>query len=149
MKVSFLFVVVSGNNTEKNMEAIDRLIKDIRWWLGKVWKPDSEDTIRQLALLKTSERVLRHIRKRQNETGTVTYERVCITFAGNVIFTASTALISKATDNVSQGKSDIPRITQPGRKAEEVKGYLQKLKEKMKEIDRVINEIERMVSYLL
>ena len=80
-EVSFLFVFVSGNNTEKNMEEQEKMIRDMRRWLTEADKLASEVTKLQLARLKTLERVLGHIRL-QNETDShnETYQRVCIIF---------------------------------------------------------------------
>ena len=146
--MSFLFVVVSGNNTEKNMEACEQMIRDMKLWLREDDKLASEVTRQQLARLETSKRVLRHIRLR-NETDThnETYLRVCITFLDNIILSISTAVISKATDDMSQGKSDLPEILRSRYK--EIKSYLRKLDGKIGKVDLVINEIEGKVSYFL
>ena len=146
IEVSFLFVVVSGNNNEKNMEAYEQIIRDTRRLLRQANKPVSDVIQQQLARLETSERVLRHIRL-QNETYThiETYQRVCIIFIDNIVLSTRAALISKVTHNMSQGKSDLSKILpQFG----EVKGYLEELESKNKEIDPVMNQIEEMVSYL-
>ena len=146
--MSFLFVVVSGNNTEKNMEAYEQMIKDTRRWLGEVDKFTSEVTRQQLARLETSERVLRHIRLQiETDTHNETYQRVCITFQENIFLTTRTAMMSKEMDNMRQVESDFPEILQP--KHEEIKGYLRKLEGKIGEIDLVINEIEEKASYFL
>ena len=135
--MSFLFVVFSGNNIEK----------DTRRWLRQVEKLDLQVTKDQLARLKTLERVLGQIRL-QNETYTQseTFQRVCIIFIDNIVFSTRAALIPEVTDNMSRGKSHLPEILQ--RKVEEIKGYLEKLQDKSNEIDPVINEIEEKVSYL-
>ena len=144
--MSFLLLVVSGNNTEKNMEAYDQVIKNTRRWLEEVDKLACEVTQQQLARLETSERVLRHIIL-QNETDTrnETYESVCITFLDNIVLISGTALISKATDSISQEKSHFPETLKP--KHEEIKGYLRKLEGKIGEIDLVINEIDEEVGF--
>ena len=145
--MNFLFVIVSGNNTEKNMEAYEQIIEDVRRWLLEADNLASEVTRQQLARLETSERVLRHIRQ-QNETDTThntTYERVCIIFLDNIFLSTSTALISKATDDMSRAKSDLPEILQA--KQKQIKGYLRKHEGKIGEIDLVIKEIEGKVSY--
>ena len=144
--MSFLFVVVSGNNTEKNMEAYEQIIEDMRRWLLEADNLDPEVKRQQLARSETSERVLRHVRL-QNETDThnETYLRVCITFQDNIILTTRTALMSKEIDNMRQGKSDFPETLQP--KHEEIKGYLRKLEGKIGKINPVLNEIEEKVSY--
>lgn len=128
------------------METYDLMIKDTRRWLGEVDKFASEVTQQQLARLETSERVLRHIIL-QNETDTHnnTYQRVCITFLDNVVLNTGKALISKVTDDMSQGKSHLPEILKP--KNEEIKGYLRKLEGKNDELSLVINEIEEEVGY--
>lgn len=125
------------------METYEQMIKDTRRWLREVEKIASEVTPQQLAKLETSERVLRHIRL-QNETDThnETYQRVFIIFTDNIIVSTRTALISKATHNMSQGKSDLPEILP---KFGEIKGYLEELESKNKEIDRVMNQIEKML----
>ena len=51
LEVSFLLLVVSGNNTEKNMEAYDQMIKDTKKWLGEVDKLVSEVAQQQLIRL--------------------------------------------------------------------------------------------------
>ena len=146
--MSFLLLVVSGNNTEEKMEAYDQMIKDTRRWLGEVDKLTSEVKQQQLARLETSQRVLQHIIL-QNETDThnKTYERVCITFLDNIVLITSAALISKATDNMSEEKSHFPEILKPKNKA--IKDYLQELKGKFDEIDLVINEIDEEVGYFV
>lgn len=124
------------------MEPYDQMIKDTRRWLGEVDKFASEVTQQQLARLETLERVLRYIILRnETDTHSKTYESVCITFLGNIVLNTGTALISKATDDMSQGKSHFPEILKP--KHEEVKGYLRKLEGKIGEIDLVINEIDQ------
>lgn len=145
-EVSFLFVVVSGNNTEKNMEALEQMIRDIRRWLKKVGNRASEVSQRQLARLDTSERVLRHIRP-QNKTDThnETYQGICGIFLGNIVRSTRAALISKDADNMSQQKSAPSEILPI---IGEIKGYLKELESKNNEIDRVMNQIEEMVSYL-
>ena len=97
--------------------------------------------------MKSLERVLGHIRL-QNETYThnETYQRVCIIFIDNIVFSTRAALIPEVTDNMSRGKSRLPEILQ--QKVEEIKGYLEKLQDESNEIDPVINEIEEKVSYL-
>ena len=144
--MSFLFVVVSGNNTEKNMEAHEQMIKDMRRWLVEADKLASEVTRQQLARLETSERVLQHIRL-QNETDThdETYERVFIILLDYIFLSTSTAQMSKATDDMSKEKSDLPKILQA--KHKQIKGYLRKLEGKIGEIELVINEIDGKVSY--
>ena len=144
-EVSFLFVVVSGNNTEKNMEAHEQMIKDMRRWLTEVDNLASEVTQRQLARLETSERVLQHIRL-QNETDTYneTYQGISEIFLGNIVLSTRAALILKETDNISQEKSDPSEILPM---VGEIKGYLKELESKNNEIDRVMNQIEKMVSY--
>lgn len=141
-------LVVSGNNTEEKMEAYDQMIKDTRRWLGEVDKLTSEVKQQQLARLETSQRVLQHIIL-QNETDThnKTYERVCITFLDNIVLITSAALISKATDNMSEEKSHFPEILKPKNKA--IKDYLKELKGKIDEIDLVINEIDEEVGYFV
>ena len=126
------------------MEAYDQMIKDTRRWLGEVEKFASEVTQQQRARVETSERVLRHI-VLQNETDThnKTYQRVCITFLDNIVLNTGTALISKVTDDMSQGKSRFPEILK--KKHEEIKGYLRKLEGEIGEIDLVINEIDEEV----
>lgn len=47
--------------------------------------------------------------------------------------------------NMSQGNSDSPEILPELR---EIKGYLKELESKNNEIDRVMKQIEEMVSYL-
>ena len=145
--MSFLLVVVSGNNTEKNMEAYEQMIKDMRRWLSEGEKLDLKVFKTQLARLEFSERLLGHIRL-QNETGThnETYQRVCVTIIVNIVITTHVALISKVTDDMSQEKSDISKTMQP--MVEEIKGYLEKLEGKNNEIDAVMKEIEKKVSYL-
>ena len=128
------------------MEAYEQIIRDTRRLLRQANKPVSDVIQQQLARLETSERVLRHIRL-QNETYThiETYQRVCIIFIDNIVLSTRAALISKVTHNMSQGKSDLSKILpQFG----EVKGYLEELESKNKEIDPVMNQIEEMVSYL-
>ena len=146
--MSFLLLVVSGDNTKKNMEAAcDQMIKNARRRLEEVDKLACEVTQQQLARLETSERVLRHmILQNETDTHNETYESACITFIGNIVLISGTALISKATDSISQGKSHLPEILKP--KHEEVKGYLRKLEGKIGEIDLVINEIDEEVGYL-
>ena len=145
-EVSSLFVVVSGNNTDKNMEAREQMIKDVRRWLTKVDNLASEVSQRQLARLETSERVLRHIRL-QNETDTHndTYHGICEIFLDNIVLSTRAALISKETHNMSQQKSAPSEILPI---VGEIKGYLKELESKNNEIDRVMNQIEEMVSYL-
>ena len=145
-EVSFLFVVVSGNNIEKNMEAHEQIIRDMRRWLREVDNLASEGTQRQLARLETSERVLRRIRL-QNETDThnETYQGICNIFLDNIVLSTCTALISKETDNMSQQKSAPSEILPI---LGEIKGYLKELESKNNEIDRVMNQIEELVSYL-
>ena len=145
-EVSFLFVFVSGNNTEKNMEEQEKMIRDMRRWLTEADKLASEVTKRQLARLDTSERVLRHIRP-QNKTDThnETYQGICGIFLGNIVLSTRAALISKETDNMSQEKSDPSEILPI---VGEIKDYLKDLDSKNNEIDRVMNQIEEMVSYL-
>ena len=138
--MSFLFVVVSGNNTEKNMEAYEQMIKDTRRWLSKVEKLDPKVTTNQLARLEISERVLGHIRL-QSETGTHNeiYQRVCVIFIQNIVIITHAALISNV-------RADIPKTLQP--MVKEIKGHLEKLEGKNNEIDLVMKEIEKKVSYL-
>ena len=145
-EVSFLFVVVSGNNTEKNMEAHEQMIRDMRRWLTEADNLASEVTKRQLARLDTSERVLRHIRL-QNKTDThnETYQEICDIFLDNIVLSTRAALISKETDNMSQEKSAPSEILPV---VGEIKDYLKDLESKNNEIDRVMNQIEEMVSYL-
>ena len=128
------------------MEAYDQMIKDTRRWLEEVDKFASEVTQQQLARLETPERVVRHIIL-QNETDThnKTYQRICITFLDNIVLNTGTALISKATDSISQKKSQFPERLKP--KNEEIKSYLRKLEGKNGEIDLVINEIDEEVGY--
>ena len=144
--MSFLFVVVSGNNTEKNMEAHEQMIKDMRRWLVEADKLASEVTRQQLARLETSERVLQHIRL-QNETDThdETYERVFIILLDYIFLSTSTAQMSKATDDMSKEKSDLPKTLQA--KHKQIKGYLRKLEGKIGEIELVISEIDGKVSF--
>ena len=128
------------------MEAHEQMIKDMRRWLVEADKLASEVTRQQLARLETSERVLQHIRL-QNETDThnTTYERVFIIFLDNIFLSTSAAQMSKATDDMTQGKSDLPKILQARHK--QIKGYLRKLEGKIGEIDLVIKEIEGKVSF--
>ena len=128
------------------MEAFEQMIKDTRRWLREVDQLASEVTKQQLARLENLERVVRHIRlQNEKDTHNETYQRVCIIFLQNIIFVTSTALISKARDRMSEGKSDLPDLLQP--KDEEIKCYLQNLREKIDEIELVINEIDGKVSY--
>ncbi|XP_044173905.1 uncharacterized protein LOC114958401 [Acropora millepora] len=122
--------------------ACDQLIKDTRRWLEEVDKLACEVTQQQRARLETSERVLRHmILQNETDTHNETYESACITFLDNIVLISGTALISKATDSISQEKSHFPEILKP--KHEEIKGYLRKLEGKIGEIDLVINEIDQ------
>ncbi|KAK2574386.1 hypothetical protein P5673_000545 [Acropora cervicornis] len=123
------------------MEAYELLIKDTRRWLSEVEKLDPKFIKNQLARLEISERVLGQIRL-QSETGThnETYQRVCCIFMDNILIITRAALISKATEDLSQGKSDIPKTMQP--MVEEIKGYLEKLEGKNNGIDLVMKEIE-------
>ena len=122
------------------------MIQATRRWLREVENLASEFTQQQLDRLETSERILGHIRQ-QNETGTPneTYQRVFIIFIDNVILSTRAALISKATNNMSKGKSDLSEILP---KFGEIKGYLEEFESKNKELDRVMNQINEMVSYL-
>ncbi|XP_015773414.1 PREDICTED: uncharacterized protein LOC107351633 isoform X1 [Acropora digitifera] len=124
------------------METYEQMIKDTRQWLREADKVVSEVTQQQLARLETSERVLQHIRL-QNETDThnETYERICINFLDNIVLSTRVALISKATHNMSEGKSDLSEILP---KIGEIGGYLQELESKKNEIDRVRKQIEEM-----
>jgi len=124
------------------MEAYELLIKDTRRWLSEVEKLDPKSIKNQLARLEISERVLGQIRL-QSETGThnETYQRVCSTFMDNILIITHAALISKATEDLSQGKSDILKTMQP--MVEEIKGYLEKLGGKNNGIDLVMKEIEK------
>ena len=146
VEVSFLFIVVSGDNTEKNMEAYEQVIKDTRGWLREVCKLASEVYQQQLARLEAPERVLQHI-KLQNEPDTrnETYQRVFRIIIENIVLSTREALISKATHNIRQGKSDLSEILP---KFGEIEGYLEELKSKNNEIGRAINQIKQMVSYL-
>ena len=119
IEASFLFVVVSGNNTEKNREAYEQRIKDARRWLGEIDGRASEVTKQQLAKLHTLEQLFQESKTKTDSTG----------------------LISKATD-----RSDLPETLQP--KNEEINGYLRKLKAKRDEVDEVLKETEEQVSYL-
>ena len=125
------------------MEAHEQMIKDTRRWLGEVDKFASEVAQQQLARLETSERVLRHTRQ-QNETDTrnETYQEISKSLLHNIVRSTRAALILKETDNMSQEKSDPSEIL-----VEEIKGYLKELEIKNNEIDRVMNQIEEMVSY--
>ncbi|XP_068722077.1 uncharacterized protein [Montipora capricornis] len=124
------------------MEAYEQMIKDTRRWLREVEKRASGVTPQQLARLETAERVLRRIRPQKTGTHNETYQRVCIMFIDDIILITRTALISKATHNMSQGKSDLPEILP---KFGEIKGYLEQFESKNKEIDRVMNQIEEML----
>ena len=127
------------------MEAHEQMIRDVRRWLTEADNLASEVTQRQLARLETSERVLQHIRL-QNETDTYneTYQGISEIFLGNIVLSTRAALILKETDNISQEKSDPSEILPI---VGEIKGYLKKLKSKNDEIDCVMNQIEKMVSY--
>ena len=70
---------------------------------------------------------------------------VCIIFLENIVLTTHTALISKATDEMSQVKSDLSELLP---KFAEIRGYLEGLESKNNEIDRVMKQITEMVSYL-
>ena len=95
-EVSLLFVVVSGNNTEKSMEGHDRMIN------------------------------------------AATH---CLREADGLVPPVQQQLDSK----MSQEKSDISKkLAMLG----EINDYLEKLESKNNEIDRVMNQIEEMVSYL-
>ena len=130
------------------MEEYEQMIRATRRWLGEADKLVSEVTQQQLARLKAWEQVLTDITLK-DETGThnETYERVCIIFIDNIVLSTRTALISREIHNVIQGKSNFPEILQP--KIEEMEAYLKMLAGKNEEIDRVIDEIEKKVSYLL
>ena len=111
----------------------------VRQMLGKVGNHaiGPEVAKQLLARAETAERVLRQI---------VPYHRACTIFMGNFLLGIGTALISKVVHSMSSGKSDIPQILQP--KIREIKVYLKKLEDINNEIDRVMNQIEEMVSYL-
>ena len=128
------------------MEAHEQMIKDMRRWLTEVYNLNSEVTQRQLARLETSERVLQHITL-QNETDTnnETYQGISEIFLDNIVLRARAALILKETDNISQEKSAHSEILPV---VGEIKDCLKDLKSKNNEIDRVMNQIEEMVSYL-
>lgn len=126
------------------MEPYEQMINDMRRWLREADKLDAfEVTQQQMAILETSERVLRYIRP-QNETDThnKTYQRLCIIFLDNIVLITHAALLSKVTHNMSQGKSDLPE-TLP--KFGEIKGYVEELESKKNEINRVMNQIEEML----
>ena len=144
--MSFLFVDVSENNTEKNMEAFEEMIKDTIRWLGEVEKLASEVTKQQLARLENLERVLWYIGlQKEKDTHNETYQKVCIIFLENIILVTRAAVISKARDHMSQGKSDLPEILQV--KDNEMKSYLENVEGKIDEINDVIKEIAEKASY--
>ena len=128
------------------MEAHEQMIRDMRRWLTEADNLASEFTQRQLARLETSERVLRRIRL-QNETDThnETYQGICEIFLDNIVLSTRAALISKETHNISQEKSAPSEILPI---VGEIKGYLKELESKNNENDRVMKQIEEMVSYL-
>ena len=128
------------------MEEHEQIVRDMRRWLTEADILASEVTQRQLARLETSERVLRHIRQ-QSETDThnETYQGICEIFLDNIVLSTRAALISKETHNMSQEKSAPSEILAI---VEEIKGYLKDLESKNNEIDRVMKQIEEIVSYL-
>ena len=106
--------------------------------LGNVGIPIGPEVITQLlARAETMERVLRQF---------ITPQRAIPISVRNFLIGIGTVLISKVLLNMSPGKSDIPQILQP--KIREIKEYLKNLEDINNEIDRVMNQIEEMVSYL-
>ena len=136
-----MFVVVSGNNTEKNMEAKEPVVKFVTQWLADVAELGFEVTEKLPASLKTWDRFLWNMRPQD-----VIYQSACAIFKECIIPSIWTALVSKGIHYMSQEKSDFPAILQP--KFGKFKRDLAKLEIKIKEISDVISEIEGKVRYL-
>ena len=111
----------------------------VRQMLGEVGNLaiGPEVTKQLLARAETAERVLRQI---------IPYQRAFKIYMGNFFVGIGIALISEIVRNMSPGKPDIPQILQP--KILGIKDYLKKLDDINNEIDRLMNKIEEMVSYL-
>lgn len=117
------------------MDLHEQVVNCITKWLADVGKLGFTVTKQLLARLETWERVLLNMRP-QNWT----YRRACAIFIDSIVPRLWTDLISKGTHPMRQGKSDLPAILQP--KLRQLKGYLENLEDKNKEIDSGIQEIE-------
>lgn len=142
MELSFLFVVVLGNNTEKNMETLNPVVNNYAQWLAYAAKLGFNFYYEQLLpIFKTWDRVLSHMRPQDK-----IYQMGCAIFKRCIEPMIWTALASTGVDCKSQGKSEFPAILQP--MFTQFKGYLANLDAITNEIVSVINEIEGKVRYL-